>query len=93
MPTLNLDLRSKVQKLQNIVLKQENLSDQINESNNTILQISNTPVLGEIQLCLNGSIMALGNSNDYTLDNRTITFNRTDIYIGDNILVFYLATN
>lgn len=71
----------------------ENLSSQINSSNTTILTISRTPSSGGVQLSLNGQILVEGSSEDYTFNNKTITFVRTDIEIGDSLVVSYIVTN
>lgn len=76
-----------------VELIRKNLSDQITPENNTILTITKTPSSEGIQLSLNGQILVPGITGDYTLNNRTITFTRTDIEIGDSLLVSYLVTN
>jgi hypothetical protein len=74
-----------------IELIKENLSNQITELNKTTLQISDTPSSGGVQLTLNGITQSPGISGDYTLTNKTIIFNNTDILIGDVILVSYIV--
>ena len=71
----------------------ENLSSQINSSNTTILTISRTPSSGGVQLSLNGQILVEGSSEDYIFNNKTITFVRTDIEVGDSLVVSYIVTN
>lgn len=71
----------------------ENLSSQISSSNTTILTISRTPSSGGVQLSLNGQILVEGSSGDYTFNNKTITFVRTDIEVGDSLVVSYIVTN
>ena len=67
----------------------ENLTGQLTASNT--LTINQIPSSGGVQLTLNGMVLTPGSSGDYTLTNKIITFNRTDIDIGDVILVSYIV--
>ena len=71
----------------------ENLSSQITSSNLTTLTILRAPSSGGVQLSLNGQILVEGSSEDYVLNNTTITFIRTDIEVGDSLVVSYIVTN
>jgi len=61
------------------------------DSNNTQFTLAQVPVLGTVQVNLNGSVQAPGSGKDYSISGKVITFTKAP-RTNSEILVSYLRT-
>jgi hypothetical protein len=79
-----------------IILESELIANEVPtgdvNSINTTYVISQTPVVGTVQVYLNGSLMAPGSGADYIISGTTITFAKAP-HTGSNVLVSYIKSS
>lgn len=86
--TIAVNTTSILQKTDHIV--RETPSGTVNGTN-AVFTLANTPVSGQEQVFVNGILMNVGATNDYTISTNTITFNSGAIpQTGDIVLVTYI---
>lgn len=61
------------------------------DSHNTVYTIAHIPVLGTVQVILNGMVQTPGSGKDYTISVKVITFAKAP-KVNSEILVHYLRT-
>lgn len=61
------------------------------DSHNTQFTVAHTPVLGTVQVILNGSVQSPGSGKDYTISGKVITFVKAP-KVNSEVLVNYLRT-